>query len=156
MSESTIKTADHLSAKQIIMEPSDGASAKYIVEDLREISGSGDYLDARPPNRASANGQQPASGSNSPGFSQMEDTNVLDTSQLIPRCGKCGSDTLLVPDGVIRQEDLTDSSLITCGSCHGVSTFFEILKACETSDARDLMMSTIRRDVGNVITHLPH
>ena len=69
----------------------------------------------------------------------MEHTIVLDTFQLVPRCGKCGSDTLLLPDGVLRQDDLTDASLITCGSCHGVSSFLEILKACETTNAREMV-----------------
>lgn len=69
----------------------------------------------------------------------MEDHILLHRFQVVPRCKECGSDDLLMPDGVLSQDDLSDDSLITCGSCGVAATYHTILEACEASKADDLM-----------------
>jgi hypothetical protein len=82
------------------------------------------------------------SGDGSREVTHMEDTILLDSSEIVPRCNKCGSDDLLMPDGALSQDDLTDDSLITCGSCGTVFTVTEIVASCETSAAKDFIGGT--------------
>ncbi len=72
----------------------------------------------------------------------MEDTIILNTFQVQPRCIKCGSDNLLMPDGALDQSDLADDSPITCGGCGAIYTYVELVEACEASKANDLINGT--------------
>ena len=58
----------------------------------------------------------------------VEDPIVIDTFQVVPRCSKCGSDQLHMPDNVLSNGDLTDDSLLTCGDCGAVFTYAQIVK----------------------------
>ena len=63
----------------------------------------------------------------------------LGTLEAQPHCIKCGSDNLLMPDGVLSQDDLTDESHLTCGGCGAVITYAALVKSCETRKAIDLI-----------------
>ncbi len=69
----------------------------------------------------------------------MEDTILLERFHVVPRCKKCGSDDLRMPDGIASQGDLTDDSLITCGACGATFTYTQVVEAAETAKANDLI-----------------
>jgi len=77
----------------------------------------------------------------------MDGTILLGTIESIPHCGKCGNEDLLMPDGILSQNDLADDSLLTCGSCGTVVTYASLVAACETREAKNLIDSLGR--IGN-------
>ena len=69
----------------------------------------------------------------------MEDTILLERFHVVPRCTKCGSDDLRMPNGIASQSDLADDSLITCGACGATFTYTQVVEAAETAKANDLI-----------------
>jgi hypothetical protein len=72
----------------------------------------------------------------------MKNVILLERFHVVPRCTKCGSDDLGMPDGITSQDDLTDDSLITCGACGATFTYTQVVKAAETAKANDLANSS--------------
>jgi len=69
----------------------------------------------------------------------MDDATTIETFEVIPRCSKCGSDDLRMPEGITSQDDLTDDSPLTCANCGTVTTYAALVESCETSKANDLI-----------------
>ena len=61
----------------------------------------------------------------------MGNTIVIDTFQTVPQCSKCGSDDLRMPEGITKQDDLADDSLITCANCGTVTTYAALVESRE-------------------------
>jgi hypothetical protein len=75
----------------------------------------------------------------------MDNTTIIETFHAVPHCGKCESDDLRMPEGITRQDDLTDDSLITCTSCGTVTTYVALVESCEANAAKD-----IEDDLGSI------
>lgn len=68
----------------------------------------------------------------------MEDTTEIGTIEATPRCGKCRSDDLRMPEGITSQDDLTDDSLVTCANCGTVTTYAALVESCEADAAKNI------------------
>jgi uncharacterized Zn finger protein len=69
----------------------------------------------------------------------MNDTIHLGTIEAVPRCGKCGSDDLRMPEGVTSQDDLIDDSVVTCADCGTVTTYAALVASCEADVAKNVI-----------------
>jgi hypothetical protein len=67
----------------------------------------------------------------------MNDTIKVGTFEATPHCSKCGSDALLMPDGILSNDDLADGSFITCADCGTVTTYAALVESCEADAAKN-------------------
>lgn len=70
--------------------------------------------------------------------SNMDNTIEIGTIESVPRCGKCGSDDLRMPEGVANQDDLTDDSIVTCANCGTITTYAALVASCEADIAKNI------------------
>jgi hypothetical protein len=70
-------------------------------------------------------------------------SNEVEIRDVVPRCGKCGSDDLRMPEGVTSQDDLADDSLLTCAHCNTTITYTALVEACE-ADLADNIQNGLR------------
>jgi hypothetical protein len=68
----------------------------------------------------------------------MDDAIEIGTIETTPHCSKCGSDDLLMPDGVLSNDDLADDDLITCSKCGTVTTYAALVESCEADSAKNI------------------
>ena len=68
----------------------------------------------------------------------MEDTTEIGTIEATPRCVKCGSDDLRMPEGIASQDDLTDDSVMSCANCGTIITYAALVESCEANVAKNI------------------